>query len=88
MEEEDNEAYQNIGYGKTAEYSEKGRLWGMPDILPVSMQNILYGGKSELREQIEDKFISRKGKLRGESRRFLVCVGGFVTYGLSSSVQK
>ncbi len=32
------------------ESMKKGRMWRMPDILPVCMQDVLHGRKSELRE--------------------------------------
>lgn len=42
------EAYQDTGYGKVTEHGKKRRLRRMPDILPVSMQDILHSRKSEL----------------------------------------
>ena len=42
------EARKNIEYPDSAEYSEKGRLWRMPDILPVGLQDFLHRRKSDL----------------------------------------
>ena len=41
----------NIEYTDSEQDSEKRRLRRMSDILPVSMQDILYRGKSDLRTQ-------------------------------------
>ena len=35
----------------TLKVYEKRRLWRVPDFLSVSLQDILYGGQPELREQ-------------------------------------
>lgn len=48
--EEYHEAYKNTDNKRLKGIHEKGRLWRVPDFLPVSLQDILYRGKSELRK--------------------------------------
>ena len=45
------EAYQNAQYKISAEYTEKGRLRRVPDILPVCLQDFLHRRKPDLRKQ-------------------------------------
>ena len=47
------ETYQDTEYQKPAEFSEKGRLRRVPDILPVRMQDQLHGRQSDLRAEEE-----------------------------------
>jgi len=44
----DYETCKDIKYKKAAEHSEKRRLRGMSDLLPVCMQNKLHGRQSKL----------------------------------------
>jgi len=49
------ETCENIEYTDSEQYSKEGRMWRMPDILSVSMQDFLYSRKSDLRtQQIRD----------------------------------
>jgi len=43
-----NEAYKNIKRKHAEQGSEKVRMRGMPDIMPVGMQNFLHGRQSEM----------------------------------------
>lgn len=42
------EAYQDIKYRKITEHHKERRMRRMPDFLPVSMQDFLHRGKSDL----------------------------------------
>jgi hypothetical protein len=44
----ENEAYKDFKYQKFKGIYEKGRLWRMPDLMSVSMQDIMHGWQSEL----------------------------------------
>lgn len=55
QEGEEDEAYSDFKHTDFAEYCEKGRLWWVPDFLPVRMQDFLYGRQSNLWEsEIEE----------------------------------
>jgi len=43
------ETCKNIKHKKITEYSKEGRMWRVPDIMSVSMQDFLYSWKSEVR---------------------------------------
>lgn len=44
-----NEARKDIEYKKVTEYSKEGRMWRVPDFLPVSMQDFLHCRKPDMR---------------------------------------
>lgn len=42
------ETCKNIKYTDIKQYNEKRRMWRMPDLLPVSLQDLLHSWKSDL----------------------------------------